>query len=57
VAIGGLVLDAVNKAAGFGTGPRVAFLIGAAFYVVAAVLLYPVDPTRREDETAEAVAA
>ncbi len=57
VAIGGLVLDAVNKAAGFGTGPRVAFLIGAAFYVVAAILLYPVDPTRREDDTAEAVAA
>ena len=56
VAIGGLVLDAVNKAAGFGTGPRVAFLIGAVFYVVAAVLLHPVDPTRREDRAAERAA-
>jgi hypothetical protein len=48
VAIGGLLLDAVNKAAGFGTGPRIAFLVGAAFFVVAAVLLRPVDPRRRE---------
>jgi MFS family permease len=57
VAIGGLVLDAVNKAAGFGTGPRVAFLIGAAFYLVAALLLRPVDPTRREDLVAARSAA
>jgi MFS family permease len=48
VAIGGLVLDAVNKAAGYGTGPRAAFLIGAALYVIAAVLLIPVDPRKRE---------
>ena len=54
VAIGGLLLDAVNKAAGFGTGPRVAFLVGAAFFVVAAVLLRPVDPRRREVRLAAA---
>ena len=52
VAIGGLVLDAVNKSAGFGTGPRVAFLIGAAFFAVAAVLLRPVDPRQRDERLA-----
>jgi MFS family permease len=57
VAIAGLIIDGVNSAMGIGTGPRVAFLVGAAFYVVAAVLLRPVDPTRREESIPEAVAA
>ena len=47
VAIGGLVLDAVNKAAGAGTGPRAAFIVGAVLYVGAALLLRPVDPEPR----------
>jgi MFS family permease len=41
-ATGGLVLDAVNIAAGLGTGPRVAFLLGVVYYALAAVLLRPV---------------
>ena len=54
VAIGGVVLDAVNQAMGLGTGPRIAFLVGAGFYVVAAILLRPVDPRRREERSASA---
>ena len=56
VAIGGLVLDAVNAAMGVGAGPRAAFLVGVVFYGVAALLLRPVEePQRRRD--AEAVVA
>ncbi len=47
VATGGLVLDAVNIALGLGTGPRAAYLLGAAYYVVAALTLRPVvEPAR-----------
>jgi MFS family permease len=42
VASGGLVLDAVNAAYGLGTGPRAAYLLGAAYYVIAAFALRPV---------------
>ena len=49
VAIGGLVLDAVNRAAGAGTGPRAAFIVGAILYAGAALLLKPVDPTTRSE--------
>jgi hypothetical protein len=48
IAIGGLILDAVNRSAGAGSGPRAAFLVGACLYGVAAVLLGPVDPRPRE---------
>ena len=49
IAVGGLVIDLVNSAAGgVGPGPRAAYLLGAALYVVAAVLLRPVEePPRR----------
>jgi hypothetical protein len=48
IALGGLVIDFVNSAAGgVGPGPRAAYLVGAALYVVAAVLLRPVaEPPR-----------
>ena len=47
VASGGLVLDAVNAASGLGTGPRAAYLLGAAYYVIAALALRPVvEPAR-----------
>lgn len=50
VASGGLVLDAVNASAGLGAGPRAAYLLGAAFYVVAAITLRPVvEPPRSRD--------
>jgi MFS family permease len=45
---GGLVLDYVNSVAGLGTGPRAAYLLGAAYYIVAMILLRPVvEPDRR----------
>jgi MFS family permease len=47
VATGGLLLDAVNFGFGLGAGPRAAFLLGAAYYVVAALALRPVvEPPR-----------
>src|SRR4029078_4897733 len=48
VATGGLLLDAVNGAFGLGAGPRAAYLLGAIYYVVAALTLRPVvEPDRR----------
>ena len=53
VATGGLLLDAVNIALGFGTGPRAAYLLGAAYYVIAAITLRPVvEPPRSERRAA-----
>jgi MFS family permease len=47
VASGGLVLDAVSAALGLDVGPRAAYLLGAAYYVVAALTLRPVvEPPR-----------
>ncbi len=42
VATGGLLLDAVNIAFGLGVGPRAAFLLGSAYFVIAAITLRPV---------------
>ena len=39
----------VNSSAGIGVGPRVAFLVGAGYYLIGALLLRPVDPRRREE--------
>jgi MFS family permease len=48
VMTGGLVLDWVNNSTLLGNGPRAAYLLGAAYYVVAMVLLRPVvEPDRR----------
>jgi MFS family permease len=48
VMTGGLVIDAVNAAIGIGAGPRAAFLLGAAYYVIAGLTLRPVEePVRR----------
>jgi len=49
VMTGGLLLDFVNKSPlGYGAGPRAAYILGAAYYVVAALLLRPVkEPDRR----------
>jgi MFS family permease len=49
VATGGLLLDAVNISLGLGAGPRAAFLLGAAYYVIAAFTLRPVvEPPQSE---------
>ena len=50
VASGGLVLDAINIALGLGSGPRAAYALGAAYYVIAALTLRPVvEPPRLAD--------
>ena len=58
VASGGLVIDAVNALAGYGTGPRVAYLVGVGYYVIAAVLLRPVkEPPKARRLASQAAAA
>jgi MFS family permease len=57
VASGGLVLDFVNTTAGFGSGPRAAYLLGAVYYLVAIVLLRPVEEPARPREDAGQAAA
>jgi MFS family permease len=53
VATGGLLLDTVNIALGLGTGPRAAYLLGAAYYVIAAITLRPVvEPPRSQRRAA-----
>ena len=48
VMTGGLMIDAVNSVVGVGAGPRAAFLLGAAYYVIAGLALRPVEePDRR----------
>jgi len=58
VATGGIVLDVINATFGLGTGARAAFLLGLAYYVVAAVLLRPVKepPASERGRAAEAAA-
>jgi MFS family permease len=59
VTTGALMMDAVNIAFGVGTGPRAAFLLGLAYYVVAAILLRPVKepPASARGQVTETVAA
>lgn len=48
VATGGILLDYVNGALGLGAGPRAAYLLGGAYYVIAALTLRPVvEPEKR----------
>ena len=47
VATAGLLLDAININFGLGLGPRAAYLLGGAYYVIAALTLRPVvEPPR-----------
>jgi hypothetical protein len=53
VASAGIVLDLVNRATSEGVGPRAAFLLAAAYYVVSAITLRPVvEPPRSERRAA-----
>jgi MFS family permease len=53
VATGGLLLDTVNIGLGLGAGPRAAYLLGAIYYVIAAITLRPVvEPPRSERRAA-----
>jgi len=47
--LAGPVLDAVS-ATDPASSPRAAYLVGVCFFVLAAILLHPVDPTRRESK-------
>jgi MFS family permease len=58
VMTGGLILDLFNNLFGIGTGPRAAYLLGAAYYVVAMICLRPVvEPDRRSATTRAAATA
>ncbi|MBA2380768.1 MAG: MFS transporter [Chloroflexi bacterium] len=56
VMTGGLTLDFVNAAFGEGSGPRAAYLLGAAYYIVAMICLRPVVEPDRRSTTREAAA-
>ena len=50
LALGGAaVMDTVNHALGYGTGPRAALVFGVVCYIIGAALLRPVVEKRRED--------
>ena len=50
--VAGPIIDVVGGPAETGEGPRAAFLVGTAFFVLAAVFLRPVDPRPREQRSA-----
>lgn len=55
VALGGVLADMVNRAAGIGVGMRVSLLVALGLYVLAAVALRPViEPRRRRAVPSEA---
>ncbi len=47
--VGGTLIDLVGGPTHAGSGPRVAFAVAISFYLLAAILLRPVDPRRRDD--------
>jgi MFS family permease len=52
IIVGGPLIDFVNKAAGTGSGPRLEFLFGVAYFALGALLLRPVvEPDRRTAAT------
>ena len=54
---GAVAMDLVNRALGYGTGPRATMLLGVGCYLIGALLLRPVDERRREDEAVVVPAA
>jgi MFS family permease len=56
VAIGGPVIDGLNKAAGTGTGERIELFLGVAYFVIGALALTPVREPRRRAVPAPAPA-
>ena len=57
LAVGGPIIDFVNIASGLGAGPRAAYLVGAAFYVVAIALFRPVVEPGRATTASSAVSS
>ena len=56
VATAGLLLDTVNISFGLGLGPRAAYLLGGAYYVIAALTLRPVVEPPRSGRPATGIA-
>jgi len=57
VMTGGLLMDAANAVLGYGQGPRVAFGLAVAYFVIGALLLRPVvEPRSRRDEAVASTA-
>ncbi len=56
VIIGGLFIDAVNRSAGVGSGPRLELILGLGYYVLGALLLRPVIEPDRRNRSATSVA-
>jgi hypothetical protein len=50
LALGGTLMDAVDKSAGLGSGPRAAYALAVVFFVVGGLLLRPVDEHYRPVE-------
>ena len=57
VIIGGPLIDAVNKSAGIGTGPRLELAFGVGYFILGALLLRPVAEPDRRSATELAAAA
>ena len=58
VAIGGITIDAVNRSAGVGVGPRVEIVFGMVYYLFGALALRPVvEPSRSALRAAAATPA
>ena len=51
--LGGLTMDVVART-DLAASPRAAYLVGVLFFVIAAILLRPVDPTRRDGDVGAA---
>jgi MFS family permease len=50
--LGGKLMDLVNAIAGYGTGPRAAFLLAVVLFALGALLLRPVVEPRRQEAVA-----
>ncbi len=52
LALGGTLMDAVDRTVGEGAGPRAAYALAVAFFVVGGLLLRPVDERYRSASVA-----
>jgi MFS family permease len=57
VAVGGPLIDVLNRSVGLGAGPRIESLLGVGYFILGALLLRPViEPARQGEQPAEATA-
>lgn len=57
VIIGGPLIDAVNRSAGIGAGPRLELVLGVGYFALGALMLRPVDEPSRRREAATSLAS